>query len=304
MDFDVYVAARRGRLVERALELGSSEELAAEQVDRVLAAQRPRIEMVADPDPIVQEALARALAGDPGRRSWRGPVAVAALAAVVLAVGVAVTYEAPRPVVPSLFGYDGKDAETLLESKGFEVALEPSEVCEPLGQVLGTRPRAGEPVEQGSLVTVFTALPVGPFCEAQYPDRLDAWEFVAFALGGPAPEFSDTVYVVVDASRPAALERGDAERQARWGGALELVADAARATTGTGPGLPRLVVMSGTPPRSVCGVPRPGEAGRRSVLRLQIETPEIGDEGGCPMTVDLYRVDRVIDSVVISTGRG
>ena len=300
MDFDVYVAARRGRLVERAIELGSREELAAEQVDRVLADQRRRIEKADDPDPIVQEALGRALARGPVRRSRRGPITATAVGVAVLAGALAVTYEPPMATVPSLFGYDAASAETLLESKGYDVVLEPSEVCEPVGQVLGSRPLSGAPVERGGQVTVYTARPVGIFCEAEYPDRQDAWEFVEFALGGPAPKFSDTVHVVVDASEPARLTGGEPERQARWGGALQLVVDAARATTETG--MPRLTVTSGTPPRSGCVLPGPPEEGRRSVLRLQIGARAAdGEADGCRLTIDLYREDGLIDTVVFHT---
>jgi hypothetical protein len=302
MDFDVYVVARRGRLVERAMELGSAEELAAEHVDRVLEEQRRRIRRADDPDPIVLEALGRALAQEPARRRRR-PIALAAVGGGLLAAVIAVTYEPPTHPVPSLFGYEASAAESLLEEQGYEVVLEPAQVCDPVGQVLGTWPRAGEPVKQGGRVTVYTAVPAGFFGAVHYLDRQDAWEFVAFALGGPAPRFTDTVHVVVDASEPAELTGGDAERQARWGGVLQLVVHAARSTAETGTRMPQLTVTSGTPPRATCGVPRPGVAGRRSVLRLQIDPRRYGDESGCPLTIDLYRVDRVIDSVVFYTGR-
>lgn len=40
----------------------------------------------------------------------------------------------------------------------------------------------------------------------------------------------------------------------------------------------------------------------RSALRLQIDPRRYGDESGCPLVVDLYRIDRVIDAVVVYTG--
>ena len=302
MDFDVYVAARRGRLVERAMELGSPEELAAEQVDRVLADQRKGIQKSADPDPVVWEALGRALTGEGSRPSRRLPVAVAALGAAALAVTLVVTYEPPTEPVPSLFGYDARAAETLLEGEGYDVVLETSQVCEPVGQVLGTWPRAGERVKEGARVTVYTAVPAGFYCAAYYLDRQDAWEFIEFALGGPAPEFSDTVHVVVDDSEPAALNGDEVERHARWGGTLQLVVDAAESTTDSGTRMPRLAVLSGAPSPDPCGGSRPGRTGNRSVLRLQIDARRFGDESGCPLTIDLYREDRVIHAVVFHTG--
>jgi len=287
MDFDVYVAARRGRLVERAIELGVPDELAAERVDRVLDQQRRRIRKENDPDPLVHEALERSVAGQPAKRRLRGPVIVGAVVAGAVVLVAAATYEPPTRPVPSLFGYDGPAAVSLLKERGYDVQVESSQVCEPVGQVLGSWPRAGEPVQRGADVTVYTAIPAGFFCAAHYLDRQDAWEFVEFALGGPPPRFTDTVHVVVDGSEPAQLTGGDAGRQARWGGALRMVVDAARSTADTGTRMPRLTVTSGTPPRATCGVGRPGEAGRRPVLRLQIDPRRSDDETGCPLTIDL-----------------
>src|SRR3712207_6098590 len=100
------VAARRGRLVESAIELGCPEGLAAEHVDRVLHEQRRRIQKAEDPDPIVLEALERSLRGEPTRRSRRAPWVLAGVVAIGVGVAVAVTYEPPTRPVPSLFGYD------------------------------------------------------------------------------------------------------------------------------------------------------------------------------------------------------
>jgi hypothetical protein len=146
---------------------------------------------------------------------------------------------------------------------------------------------------------VYTAVPSGFFCAAEYLDRQDAWEFVEFALGGPAPKFAPTVRVIVNGSEPAELTRSDAERRSEWGASLQRVADEARATAPTGTRMPRLTVASATPPGVTCGVPRPREAGGRVALRIQIDPRRYGDETGCPLTIDLYRVDRVIDSVVL-----
>src|SRR3954447_13405418 len=95
MDFDEYVAARHGRLVEHARLLGCAEGEAGIVVDQVLLAQRKQIRRAEDPDPLVHEALERAIAGPPARRPWTGPFVAAGLVAVTVAVGVALNYRPP-----------------------------------------------------------------------------------------------------------------------------------------------------------------------------------------------------------------
>ena len=65
-------------------------------------------------------------------------------------------------------------------------------------------------------MTVRTAVPSGVYCEAQYVAPSDAWEFVAFALGGTAPEFADTVTLLVSGS----MARSFVERRARPTGSV------------------------------------------------------------------------------------
>ena len=72
MDFDDYVAARYGRLIEHAVLLGCAEGEAGTYVDQVLLDQRKRIRKAEDPDPLVQEALERAIAGTPERGAGPG----------------------------------------------------------------------------------------------------------------------------------------------------------------------------------------------------------------------------------------
>jgi len=57
------------------------------------------------------------------------------------------------------------------------------------------------------------------------------------------------------------------------------------------------------PPEVWCGVPRPEETGRRFALRLEIDPRASRDDHGCPLTVDLYRSERVIDTVVVYTAK-
>lgn len=303
MDFDQYVAARYGRLIEHAVLLGCAEGEAGTYVDQVLLEQRSRIRRAEDPDPLVREALEHAIAGTPDRRSRTGGFVALGLVAVAVAVGLALTYRPPPEPMPSLFALSGNEAEQLLEDQGYDVVLRPARACEPQGLVLGSDPPVGRPVQEGATVTVRTAVPSGVFCDAHYGPRSDAWEFVAFALGGSAPEFAETVHVIVDRSGPAMLNHDEATQPGRWGGTFAQISATARQTAPTENGMPRLQVTIGIPPEEWCGVQRPIQAGERSALRIQIDPRTTDDEGGCPLTIDLYRIGGVIDSVVIYTAK-
>jgi hypothetical protein len=308
MDVDQYVAARYGRLLELAVELGCPEQDAERVVDQVLTEQRRRIQKATDPDPLVREALLHALRGEPSstRPPWlRVAVGSGVLVAVIITaiVSGSLLRGGPSAAVPSLFGYDAGLASEVLREAGLEVSLEPTPACEPRGLVVSTDPPAGDLAVRGAPVTVRTALPLGPFCEAEYPFRVAAWSFIDFARGGPAPEFAETVYVVVDGAAPAAMTSGDAADRRRWGETLRLVADPAGAPGVTETGMPRLTVRSGIPPLRQCGVARPMLGEGRSALRLQIDPgPDGSAASRCPLTVDLFRVGQVIDAVVVYTG--
>jgi hypothetical protein len=304
MDFDQYVAARYGRLIEHAVLLGCEEGEAGAYVDRVLLEHRKQIGRAEDPDPLVHEALERAISGTPDRRSRTGPLVALGLVTVAVLVGVALTYRPPPEPMPSLFAMDGTEAQQLLEQKGYDVVLRPARACEPLGLVLGSEPPVGRPVRDGATVTVRTAVPSGTFCQAHYAARSDAWAFLAFALGGPAPAFARTVHVVVDGREGTPLDHVAAVDLERWGEVMTRVADTARTVAPTLTGMPRLSALSAQPPPSWCGVPRPEGTGSRQALRIEID-PRAEDDGpGCPLTIDLYRSsDREIDGVVVYTAK-
>jgi PASTA domain len=303
MDFDQYVAARRGRLIEHAVLLGCADGEAGTYVDQVLLEQRKRIRRAEDPDPLVREALERAIAGPRERRSRTGAFVALGLVAVAVAIGVALTYRPPPDAMPSLFALNGDQAEQLLEDRGFHVVLRSAPTCEPPGLVVGSDPPSGGPVRKGATVTVRTSVISGSHCEPNYPARSAAWEFIQFAIGsGPAPEFTRTVTVVVDSQDPYSLDHVAAVDPDRWGGLFRRVARTARGTVPTDSGMPRLSVRSNVLPTVLCGVPKPSGTGDRRVLRLQIDTRPTGDLGGCPMTIDLYRgTDEAIDGVVVYT---
>ena len=304
MDFDQYVAARYGRLIEHAVSLGCSGDEAASYVDLVLREQRKQIRRAEDPDPLVHEALDQAINGPPPRSRRTAPVVAAALLVVAVGVGVVATYRPKPDHLPSLFALNGTQAEDLLESRGFHVTLEQARSCEPPGLVVDSDPPSGGKVRTGARVTVRTSVLAGSHCEPAYPRRLDAWEFVLYALDrGPAPEFASAVDVVVDGREPVRLT-GDVA-----GDLLELddvttpIADAARQTRDAESGLPRLVVTFLYPPESWCGVDLPENLDGRSAVRLKIDAAP-PDSAGCPLTVDLYRTDSLIDAVVLYTPKG
>jgi hypothetical protein len=302
VDFDHYVAARYGRLVEHAVLLGCAEGEAGTHVDQVLIDNRKAIGRAEDPDPLVHEALARAVSGTPAPRRRAGPLVALGVLGVVVAVVAALSYRpAPEPM-PSLFALDGSEARQLLEDHGYDVVLRPARACEPEGLVLGSVPAAGQSVQHGATVTVRTAVPSGPTCDALYSFRSDAWQFVGFALGGPPPEFARTVTVVVDSWDPWRLDRVAALDPSRWGDLMAMIAKAARAAVPTDNGMPKLTVRTGMVPMSLCGVPHPDGTQGRGVLRIEIDPRATGDRRGCPLTIDLYRSsDHAIDGVVVYT---
>ena len=156
MDFDQYVAARYGRLIEHAVLLGCAEGEAGTYVDQVLLEQRKRIRRADDPDPLVREALEHAIAGAPARPSRTGPLVAVVLVLIAAAVGVALTYRPAPDSMPSLFALTGDQAEKLLRDRGYDVLIRPARSCEPPGLVVGSDPPGGGPVQKGATVTVRT----------------------------------------------------------------------------------------------------------------------------------------------------
>lgn len=301
MNVDEYVAARYGRLLERAVELGAEEGLAAEYVDQVLLDERKAIRRSDDPDPVVFDALERAVLKKPkpGRSPW--PFVAIGLAVVAVVAGVALTQDPETEPMPSLFGFTGEQAQELLEDDGYETVLRPARACDPLGQVVSSQPRAGEPVEAGARVSVFTAAPAGSGCEAVFGQRSEAWSFLAFAITGrDGPEFARTVTVVVDGVEGEPRSGTASPTSERWRTLRGLIAREATRPAGNATGLPFLVVTQQIPPEVTCGTERPVSAGDRVVLRLAIDGRRFGATTGCPLTIDLYRTSGgVIDAVVI-----
>ena len=301
MNVDEYVAARYGRLLEHAVALGAPEGQAAEYVDQVLLDQQRAIRRADDPDPLVREALERAVLGipAPSRSPW--PVVGVGLAALAVVVGVLLTQEPRSERMPSLFGTTGEQARALLEADGFSVVLRERRECEPMGQVINSDPQAGERVRHGATVSVFTAVPSGTDCDAEYGRRADAWEFLDFAITGTSdPAFARTVTVVVDGVEGEKRSGVDAGTSPRWTSLRALVARQAQVPASNSTGQPVLSVTEGLPPAETCGLARPPGAVERTALRLEVDARAPGQDTGCPLTVDLYRdSEQVIDAVVV-----
>jgi hypothetical protein len=298
VDFDQYVAARYGRLIEHAVLLGCAEGEAGTHVDRVLLEQRKRIRRAEDPDPLVREALERAISGHPERTRRTGPLVAVCLVVVAVAVGAGLTYRPPPRPVPSLFALDGSEAQRILEEEGYDVLLRPARSCEPEGLVLESDPAPGTRVREGATVTVRTAVPSEVFCQSLFLTRADAWDFVSFALGGDAPPFADTVRLSVAGGTPRTFTGQQVADVDRWDEAFDLIAAAAHEAAPTPTGMPALRVQATMPLDEWCGMPRPPGTGQRFTLRLQID-PRPARNDGCPLTIDLYRSERVIDTVVV-----
>lgn len=298
MEVDAYVQARYGRLLEHAVELGVPEGEGPAYVDQVLLEQRRAIRRAEDPDPLVREALAKAIRGEREHsRSWIG---IALVLAVVAAVGIAALLIDPAPQpLPSLLGYQGREAEARLMQAGLDVQLRPARACEPQDLVLGTTPVAGTLVSQGETVSVRVASPSSD-CLPEAQLRREAWDVVRFARGlGPAPDFAETLTVVVDGGEERTLGRSEAARRDSWGPVLDTISRQAERAAPTPGGLPRLDVSQGVPPASTCGTDRPTGAAGRETLRLVLDAT--GGGAACALTVDLYRSAGGIDAVVVYT---
>lgn len=306
VDLEEYRTARWTRLVERARELGCDDERAPAVVAEVLAAQRRGIARAEDPDPLVHAALERRLAPPaPPRRPWPAAVrrsVLGVVAALVLAVvtGAAVLWLRPEPprqvTVPSVFGLDASGAEQALSQAGLRAEVTPRPACEPAELALGTDPAAGRSVVAGTQVEVVVAVPLETTsCAARLVARREAWRFVGFARGGPAPPFARTVTLVVDGAPPSSLSDAAAGDRERWLGLLDLLVAAGAADR------PRLEVSLAPAPPRTCGVSRPVGIERRPALRLV--TGSIAGRTTCRLTLDLYRSSTGIDGVVAYTGR-
>ena len=294
MDFDQYVAARYGRLIEHAVLLGCAEGEAGTYVDQVLLEQRKRIRRAEDPDPLVHEALERAISGTPERSRRAGPLVAIGLVVVAVAVGAGADLPATPAAGALAVRARREPGPAAARGPGLRRPAPAGSLLRARGPGARVRPAAGHPVREGATVTVRTAVPSDVFCQALFLTRADAWDFVSFALGGDAPPFADTVRLLVPGSTPRTFTGQEAADGGRWDEAFDLIATAAHDAA---PTLDRDAVAAGRRRRSrpTCGAacrvrPRPGDASR-SASRSTPRQPRNGV--GCPLTIDLYRSERV-----------
>ncbi len=200
MDVEEYRAARRTRLVERAVELGLPPDEAGLVVDRVIVEQRRRIRRADDPDDVVVPALGDAILGRARGGRTTTLVVLLAVAAVVVAVPVAyVTRDDPAPVIPSLFGLTTGEATRALERDDIASRVVEVPQCNPAGQVLGSDPPPGSAVGTDEVVVLIATSTPEWRCPDDAAARARAWTFLRFLVSGTErPGFAPGVRLFVD----------------------------------------------------------------------------------------------------------
>ncbi|GAA4707058.1 PASTA domain-containing protein [Nocardioides conyzicola] len=303
MDPREYRDARWHTLLRTAEDLGVEPEQAPTVVEQVLARQQARIRRAEDPDLLVRRALADAVLGPPDRpRSRRWP-AVAALAIVVVAAGAVFALARPdappadhlrADQMPSLFGYDGAAASTLLKKRGLEVQQRPFRSCEVRDRVVASEPAAGAEISRGDHVVVYTALPADVSCLTDYAERQLAWEVLDWANGhGPAPSFAPRVWVYPSDGSAQLLTGAEAADPDSWRASHVLTA-LRRATADVALvqehpltyAVPALRIVAPTDGTNQCGEPDPSIGAKTNVVAFIIRS---ADRTGCPLRVELYR---------------
>ena len=304
MDFDEYVAARYGRLIEHAVLLGCAEGEAGTYVDQVLLEQRKRIRRAEDPDPLVHEALERAISGTPERSRRAGPLVAVGLVAVAVAVGAALTYRPPPSRCPRCSRSTASQASSCSRTRATTSCCAPARSCEPRGWCSSPTRRPGTRVAGGR--------------HGHGPHRGTVRRHLRVAVRQPGRRLG--VRQLRARRRPAAVRRHrascsspaapprtfagpEASDGGAWDEAFDLIATAAHRAAPTVDRDAVAPVDIAVPPDRRCDVPRPPETGPRFALRLQIDARQARSDVGCPLTIDLYRSERVIDTVVVYPAR-
>lgn len=100
----------------------------------------------------------------PERRGFFTPARLIAMTLLLLLLGGVIAYALTRPdrvLVPTVYGKDQTQAETILRDAGFEVLVRPDTNDAPEGTVLEQDPTAGSEVDEGSTVTITVSTGLG-----------------------------------------------------------------------------------------------------------------------------------------------
>lgn len=299
MDVEEYRAARRTRLVERAVELGLPADEAGLVVDRVIAEQRRRIRRAEDPDDVVVPALRDAILAGPGAGRRTTLVALLALAALVVAVPIAyVVRDDPVPAVPSLFGLTTSEAARALERDDIASRVVEVPQCNPAGQVLGSDPPPGSAVAVDSVVTLIATSTPEWRCPDDAAARERAWTFLRFLVSGTErPGFAPGVRLFVDGEEVTVVGGAESVAAPGWQSVVRDPVLAYAARPAANPlGQPVVSISYGVPPPTTCGHPRATPAG--AVLPSTRVVLTVGGESSsdaCGLTIDLF--DNVLGAI-------
>ena len=237
MNFDQYVAARYGRLIEHAVLLGCAEGEAGTYVDRVLLEQRKRISRAEDPDPLVRRR-SNARSAAPRSGPAHRPAGRARAGGGGGGGGCALAYRtvagADAVAVRSRWG----PGATAARGRGVRRDVRPARSCEPPGLVVGSDPPSGGPVRKGATVTVRTSVLSGSQCEpARTRGALAAWQFVQVRAGRPGAAVRRRGGLLVSGSCRGRLIGCRCGRSPTLGRGFDLIAEAARQTRPTESGM-------------------------------------------------------------------
>ncbi len=256
----------------------------------------------------------------PRRRRWLAPTVAAAVAVLLIAGGAPLLVDGPSPGrgpttgpaasgngapaiqrIPSVFGYDGEAAETMLTERGLKVSREEAYACRVPGRAVRTNPAVGTRFRRGDHVTLFvTELDPRADCAIRLAWEGLAWRLLDFANGrAAAPEFASTVDIYVNGTR-SVLSGDEAADADSWGpdSALGLLAAATRHQDPGGGATPLLSVGTGRSSRFLCGGERlPSALADRRSLWLDVALPRDGISV-CPLA-SIYRTSGRIDALVL-----
>ncbi|CAB4931684.1 unannotated protein [freshwater metagenome] len=299
MDVEEYRAARRTRLVERAVELGLPADEAGVLVDRVIEEQRRRIRRAEDPDDVVVPALRDAILVGPTGARTTTLVVLLAVVAVVVAVPIAyVTRDDSPPVMPSLFGLTTSEATRALQRDDIASRVVEVPQCNPAGQVLGSDPPPGSAVGADDVVTLIATSTPEWRCPDDAAARERAWAFLRFLVSGTAsPGFAQGVRLFVDGEEVTVVGGAEAADTPGWQSVVrDPVLDYASRPAANPLGQPVVSISYGVPPPTTCGHPRATPAG--AVLpstRVVLTTGGESSTDACGLTIDLF--DNVLGAI-------